>query len=85
MRRMPREDEVGGGRQHVEAQFDQAAVQPLPALDHARAALLKISFVLQGGDGAGLGGPAERIGVETILHPGEPLDQVGVADRIANP
>ena len=85
VRRMPREDEVGGGRQHFEAKPDQTAVQPLAAFDHARAALLKIGFVLQRGDGAGLGGPAKRIGVEAVLHPGERLDQVGVADRIANP
>ena len=63
----------------------QSAVEPLAAFDHASAALLKPGFVLQRGDGAGLGGPAERIGVEAVLHPGERLDQVGVADRIADP
>ena len=61
MRGMAREDEVGQRRQHLEASTLQSAGQPLPALDHAHAALLEIGFVLQGGDRAGLSGPAERI------------------------
>jgi hypothetical protein len=64
MRRMTREDEVSGGRQHFEVKPDQSAVEPLSAFDHASSAPVKICFLLQGGDGAGLGGPAKRIGVE---------------------
>jgi hypothetical protein len=76
---------VGGRRQHFEAKPLQSKREPLAAFDHAHPALLKIGFVLQGGDGAGLGEPAKRIGVEAVLHPGERLDQGGVADRIADP
>ena len=54
--RMTREDEVGGRRQHFEAKPDQSAGEPLAAFDHAGAARLKIGFVLERGDGAGLGG-----------------------------
>src|SRR5882757_2401288 len=85
VRRMPREDEVGGGRQYLEAKPEQTTVQPLPAFDYTGAALLKPGFVLQRHDSAGLGGPAKGVGVKTVLHTRERLDQVGVADRIANP
>jgi len=80
MRRMTREDEVRGGWQDFEAKPDQSAAQPLSTFDHASAALLKIGLVLKRGDGAGLGGPAKRIGVEAILHPGERLDQVSLPE-----
>src|SRR3954447_21697888 len=85
MGRMTGEDEVGGGRQHVEAKLVESAVEPLAAFDHADTALLKIGLVLKRSDGAGLGGPAKRVRVEAVLHPGERLDQVGIADRIAHP
>jgi len=81
MGRMTREDKIGGGWQHVEAEPVQSAAEPLPAVDHASPALLKIGVILQRSDGAGLGRPAQRIAVEAVLHPGERLDQVGVADR----
>ena len=85
MRAMTRKDEIGGRWQHLEAETEQSAGQPLAAFDDARPALLKLGFVLKRSDGAGLREPAERIGVETVLDPGERLDQLGVADRIADP
>jgi hypothetical protein len=85
MCRMTREHEVGGRWHHVKAKPNQSTVQPLSARYHASAALLKPGLVFEGSDGASLGWPTKWIGVEAVLHPGERLDQVGVADRIANP
>ena len=63
-------NEISGGWQDFEAKSDQSAAQPLTAFDHASTGLLKIGLILKRGDGAGLGGPANGIGIEAILHAG---------------
>jgi hypothetical protein len=73
MRHVTREHEIGCGRQNLEAKPHESLTQLLPLLDHAGPALLKERIVFQRGDGAGLGGPPERIGVEAVLYPGERL------------
>ena len=54
--RMTRKDKIGGGRQHVETEPEQSAIEPRAAFDHASPALLKPGFVLQRGDGAAWAG-----------------------------
>ncbi|OIQ73685.1 hypothetical protein GALL_446770 [mine drainage metagenome] len=83
-RAMAGEDEIGGGGQHLEADVLQAPGHPSAGGDDAREVGLEVRFVRDGGQGAGLGGSAERIGIEAVLYPGERLDQVRVAQRIAD-
>ncbi len=70
--------------QHVEAEPHQVRRQPLAAGDHFRAAFLEPGLVLVGGDGAGLGEAVERIGVETVLHALQRVDQVARPDGDAD-
>ena len=71
---MARKNEIGRGRQDVEAKPRQRLDQSLTVLDDARPASLKVNLIFDGGDGPRLSGTAERIGVEAVFDPAKPLD-----------
>src|SRR5512139_4058043 len=84
MQGMAGEDEVGTRGQHLEAESFHIAHQPGARPHHLRAHLLEIRVVFHRSQRTGLGEAVERIGVEAVLHPVERLDQVRLADRVAD-
>ena len=83
--RMAHEQEVGGGRQHLEAEAGQFAGQPFAAGHHPAPGLVEPLAVAHRGGGAHQRQPVQRIGVETVLHPAQAFDQRRLADREADP
>ena len=81
---MAGKNEIGRGRQDLEAKSRQPLDQSLTVLDDARPAALKVSLIFDGGDGSHLSETAERVGVEAVFNPAKPLDEGGIAYGITD-
>jgi hypothetical protein len=82
--RVAGEDEVGGGRQHLEAERAELGGEGSRlAITWRRGS--RMGLVVHRGAGAHQGQAIQRVGVEAVLDPGEGLDELRLADRKAHP
>ncbi|MPL74784.1 hypothetical protein SDC9_20602 [bioreactor metagenome] len=83
--RRGRKDEVRGRGQHRKAAGLKPRGQPRAVGHHLVPRLVEPGRILPRRQRARERQPVERVGVEAVLDPGEPLDQRGLAKRKAHP
>ena len=75
MGRVACENKVCFRWQHFETKPRQPPGHPISFFHHHRAVALEMLLILQGRDGTGLGGAAERIGIKAVLDSDQRLNQ----------
>ena len=78
------EQEVGRRGQHLEVHRFQRVAQGFALFDHQFAAALEKVVVLEGGLAGGDRQPVQRVGIEAVLDPLQPVNQLRMAHREAD-